>query len=143
MSKHRLSPEAKAELDDIWYYVATESGSIEIADGSSTNITSRFLLLARRPYLRPAQGLLTWKCRHIANAEIQRGAGALWTGMERATRAWAAFPRTARFPRSPPSAARILLMAMFRAVIEIAELHFRPGLLLQLFPGDNSARLLD
>lgn len=51
MSKHRLSPEVKAEPDDIWYYVATESGSIEIADRFIDNITSRFLLLARRPYL--------------------------------------------------------------------------------------------
>lgn len=28
---HRLSPEAEAELDDIWFYTATESGTIEIA----------------------------------------------------------------------------------------------------------------
>jgi hypothetical protein len=26
---HRLAPEAEAELDDIWYYIATESRSIE------------------------------------------------------------------------------------------------------------------
>jgi plasmid stabilization system protein ParE len=28
----RLAPEAEAELDDIWYYIARESHSIEIAD---------------------------------------------------------------------------------------------------------------
>ena len=33
---HRLAPEAEADLHDIWYYVAQESGSIEIADGCST-----------------------------------------------------------------------------------------------------------
>ena len=46
-----MAPEAKLELDDIWYYVATESGSIDIADRFIDNITNRFLLLARRPYL--------------------------------------------------------------------------------------------
>jgi hypothetical protein len=29
---HRVAPQAEAELDDIWYYVAKESGSIAIAD---------------------------------------------------------------------------------------------------------------
>jgi len=29
---HRLAREAEAELDEIWYYVATESDSTEIAD---------------------------------------------------------------------------------------------------------------
>jgi len=29
---HRVAPEAEAELDNIWYYVAKDSGSIEIAD---------------------------------------------------------------------------------------------------------------
>jgi toxin ParE1/3/4 len=27
----RTSPEAEGELDDIWYYIATESSSIEVA----------------------------------------------------------------------------------------------------------------
>jgi hypothetical protein len=29
---HRVAREAEAELDSIWYYVAKESGSIDIAD---------------------------------------------------------------------------------------------------------------
>lgn len=29
---HRVSPQAVADLDDIWYYVAKESGSIETAN---------------------------------------------------------------------------------------------------------------
>jgi len=29
---HRVAPEAEAELDNIWYYVAKDNGSIEIAD---------------------------------------------------------------------------------------------------------------
>ena len=39
---HRLAPEAEAELDDIWYYVAKESGSIEIANRLIDSITDRF-----------------------------------------------------------------------------------------------------
>jgi hypothetical protein len=27
---HRLAPQAAADLDDIWYYVAIESGSVEL-----------------------------------------------------------------------------------------------------------------
>jgi hypothetical protein len=29
---HRRTPEAGFDLDDIWYYIANNSGSIEIAD---------------------------------------------------------------------------------------------------------------
>jgi len=46
---HRLAPEAEAELDDIWYYVAKESGSIEIADRLIDSLTERLFLLARHP----------------------------------------------------------------------------------------------
>jgi plasmid stabilization system protein ParE len=28
---HRRSPQADSDLDDIWYYVASKSGSVEIA----------------------------------------------------------------------------------------------------------------
>ncbi|HLB88638.1 MAG TPA: type II toxin-antitoxin system RelE/ParE family toxin [Terriglobales bacterium] len=48
---HRLAPQVEAELDDIWYYVAKESGNIEIADGVIDSITERFFLLASHPYL--------------------------------------------------------------------------------------------
>jgi hypothetical protein len=43
---HRIAPEAEAELDNIWYYVAKESGSIEVADRLIDSITERFYLLA-------------------------------------------------------------------------------------------------
>ena len=29
---HRLAPEAEVELDNIWYYIAKESRSVEVAD---------------------------------------------------------------------------------------------------------------
>jgi toxin ParE1/3/4 len=48
---HRLAPEAEAELDHIWYYVAKESGNAEIADRLIEFITERFYLLARFPHL--------------------------------------------------------------------------------------------
>ena len=48
---HRLAPEAEPELDDIWYYVAKESGSIDIADRLVDSITERFYLLARHPHI--------------------------------------------------------------------------------------------
>ena len=51
MREFRLSPEAEADLDGIWFYVARESGSIEVASRVVENITERFWLLAQHPYL--------------------------------------------------------------------------------------------
>jgi toxin ParE1/3/4 len=48
---HRLAPRAEAELDDIWYYLAKESGSTEIADRVVDSITERFFLLSRYPHI--------------------------------------------------------------------------------------------
>lgn len=48
---HRIAPEADAELDGIWYYIAKESGSIEIADRVIDSVTDRFFLLARFPHM--------------------------------------------------------------------------------------------
>jgi toxin ParE1/3/4 len=48
---HRVAADAEAELDNIWYYVAKESGSIEIADRLIDSITQRFYLLACHPHI--------------------------------------------------------------------------------------------
>jgi toxin ParE1/3/4 len=48
---HRVAREAEAELDSIWYYVAKESGSIDIADRLIDSIAERFYLLACHPHL--------------------------------------------------------------------------------------------
>jgi plasmid stabilization system protein ParE len=48
---HRVAPEAEAELDNIWYYVARESGSTEVADRLIDSITERFYLLACHPHI--------------------------------------------------------------------------------------------
>ena len=46
---HRVSQRAEADLADIWYYIAKESGSIEIANRLIDSISNRFfsLLLIR------------------------------------------------------------------------------------------------
>ena len=61
---HRLAPQAEIELDEIWHYTATESGSVEIADRLIDRITECFFLLATHPHmgrqrddLRPGAGL--------------------------------------------------------------------------------------
>jgi hypothetical protein len=43
---HRLAPQARAELDNIWSYIARESGNAAVADGVIDAITERFHLLA-------------------------------------------------------------------------------------------------
>jgi plasmid stabilization system protein ParE len=48
---HRLALAAEAALDDIWYYIAKESESFEIADGVVDSITDRFFLLATHPHI--------------------------------------------------------------------------------------------
>jgi plasmid stabilization system protein ParE len=53
---HRRTPQVDSDLDDIWYYVATQSGSMEIADRFIDSITDRFFLLARHPNIGSLAG---------------------------------------------------------------------------------------
>ena len=46
---HFRSPEADADLDSIWHYIASKSGSFDTADRLIDSITRRFLLLASHP----------------------------------------------------------------------------------------------
>jgi toxin ParE1/3/4 len=55
MSGFRLAPEAEAELDDIWLYIARGSGSIDTATRVVDNISEHFWLLARHPYMGRAR----------------------------------------------------------------------------------------
>jgi plasmid stabilization system protein ParE len=50
MSGFRLAPEAEAELDDIWLYIARRSASIDSATRVVDNISEHFWLLAQHPY---------------------------------------------------------------------------------------------
>ena len=46
---YRLSSLAEAQFDDIWLYIARESGSVDTAIRIVQNITDRFWLLAKHP----------------------------------------------------------------------------------------------
>jgi toxin ParE1/3/4 len=46
-----LSSPARADIDEIWSYIATESGSAEIADRVIASISETFRLLRRNPNL--------------------------------------------------------------------------------------------
>ena len=48
---YRLSLEAEAELDEIWWYIAEQSGSVEAARSVVASITERVSLLATFPHL--------------------------------------------------------------------------------------------
>lgn len=45
---HRLAPEAEADLDELWHYVAT-TASVETADRLVDSLTTRFSLLSTYP----------------------------------------------------------------------------------------------
>lgn len=46
---HRLAEEAEADLDDIWWNIAKEGGSVAFAQEIVAAITERFYLLATYP----------------------------------------------------------------------------------------------
>jgi toxin ParE1/3/4 len=48
---HRLAPQVIVEFDEIWFYLASETGSVDIADRLIESITNRFLLLSNHPYV--------------------------------------------------------------------------------------------
>jgi plasmid stabilization system protein ParE len=51
---YRLAKRAEADLEDIAYYIAKESGSLETARRVIESITDRFHLLARQSLRRPS-----------------------------------------------------------------------------------------
>jgi toxin ParE1/3/4 len=52
---HRRTSQADSDLDDIWYYVASKSSSLDIADRFIDSITDRFFLLASHPNIGRAR----------------------------------------------------------------------------------------
>jgi toxin ParE1/3/4 len=52
---HRVAPLAAIDLDEIWYYVAQESGGREIATRLIDSIARRFVLLSKQSYLGRAR----------------------------------------------------------------------------------------
>ncbi|MGH9397231.1 MAG: type II toxin-antitoxin system RelE/ParE family toxin [Terriglobia bacterium] len=51
MTALRISPEAEADLDDVWLYMARESQSVDRADHFLDCFSTFFLRLAENPYL--------------------------------------------------------------------------------------------
>jgi toxin ParE1/3/4 len=67
---HRLAPRAETDLDEIWCYVAKESGGIEIANRLIDSITDRFFLLAGFPQIgRSRNEDFGVGCRSLAAGE--------------------------------------------------------------------------
>jgi toxin ParE1/3/4 len=52
---HFRSPQSDSDLDNIWLYIATNSGNFDIADRFIDSITHRFLLLASYPNIGRAR----------------------------------------------------------------------------------------
>ena len=48
---HQRAPSADSDLDEIWYFVASESGSADKADRFIASLTERFYLLSKNPYI--------------------------------------------------------------------------------------------
>ncbi len=49
MKRIRVADPAERDLDDIWYYIAKKSGSIDIANRIVDSIAETFSLFARAP----------------------------------------------------------------------------------------------
>jgi toxin ParE1/3/4 len=47
----RVAAEVEAELDEIWSYVAAESGDADIAERLIDSIIEHFFILSKHPYL--------------------------------------------------------------------------------------------
>jgi toxin ParE1/3/4 len=47
----RVAAEVEAELDEIWSYVATESGDPDVAERQVNSIADHFFMLSRHPQL--------------------------------------------------------------------------------------------
>jgi len=52
---HIRTSQAGSDLNEIWYYVATKSGSLDVADRLIDSITDRFTLLASYPNMGRAR----------------------------------------------------------------------------------------
>jgi plasmid stabilization system protein ParE len=51
MNSFRLLPPVESELDDIWLYIARESGSLETAKRLVEGLVDRFTLIALHPQI--------------------------------------------------------------------------------------------
>ena len=47
----RVAAEVQAELDEIWWYVAAESGDAKVAERLINSITDQFFILSKHPHM--------------------------------------------------------------------------------------------
>jgi toxin ParE1/3/4 len=66
---HRVAPQARAELRNIWSYIVNESGNVAAADGVVDAITERFYLLSQYPRMGRARDDLRPGLRSFAVGE--------------------------------------------------------------------------
>jgi len=62
-----ISRKVRADLDDIWSYIATESGRLEVADRVIETITNTFLQLSKHPRLGRRRDDLRKGLRSVAS----------------------------------------------------------------------------
>jgi toxin ParE1/3/4 len=62
---HRLAPQARAELSNIWAYIVEEGGSVAAADGVIDALTERFYQLSQYPRMGRARDDLRSGLRSI------------------------------------------------------------------------------
>lgn len=57
---HVCSPQAESDLDDIWFYLVSETGNVDLADRVVDSIASRLFLIANYPRIgRPRDDIRT------------------------------------------------------------------------------------
>ena len=66
---HRLAPQARAGLSNIWNYIVKESGNIAAADSVIDAITERFYLVSQYPRMGRARDDLREGLRSFAVGE--------------------------------------------------------------------------
>ena len=66
---HRLAPQARAQLVNIWTYIVKQGGNVAAADGVIDAITERFYLLSQYPRLGRARDDLRPGLRSFAVGE--------------------------------------------------------------------------
>ena len=61
MSRYRLSERARSDLDDIWYYIASDN--VAAADRHVNELVGKFQILATQPGIGPARDELAASLR--------------------------------------------------------------------------------
>ena len=70
MSRLRLSRKARADLDEIWLYLARQQ-SLEAADHLIDSITERFSLLASTPDMGPKTRRSRFRCPQLSGRQLR------------------------------------------------------------------------